>query len=149
MTDTPFDFTGLAVKDEQDPTEFGFVIHGPAIDSDVTDAAFFCDGMGSNLVAVVQLGNHAVQVRCDGQMRAEDGVEEERYTYAEALISAGYRTDDELYDAEKAGILYFENNPWFDLYDDEDGTHLDYISHDYPSALEAAMNFLLDDNEDE
>lgn len=148
MTDAPFDFGGLRLKDERDPREFGFIIDGPAVDDEMTDAAFFCDGTGSNLVALVRLGDHAVQVRCDGQMRVEDIVDETRYSYAEALISAGYQTDDELYGAEKAGILYFENNPWFDLYDDEDGTHLDYISHDYASALEAAMNFLLDENEE-
>lgn len=149
MTETSFDFTGLTVKDEQDPTQYGFVIHGPAIDSEAGDAAFYCDGTGSDLVAAVRLGDHAVQVRCDGQMRVEDIVEETRYSYAGALIDAGYRTDDELYDAERIGAIVFENNPWFDLYDDATGEHYDYITHDYSSALEAAMNFLLDGDEDE
>lgn len=149
MTDTTFDFGNLKVLDERDPREYGFVVYGPAIDEEANDAAFFCDGMGSSLVASVRLGDHAVQVRCDGQMRVEDIVEETRYSYAEALISAGYRTDDELYEGERIGALYFENNPWFDLYDDDTGEHLDYISHDYSSALEAAMNFLLDTGEEE
>lgn len=143
MTETMTDFSGLKVKD-RDASEFGFVVYGPDVDPHAGDAMFYCDGDGSKLVATVGLGERFVQVRCDGQMRVHDVADETIYTYSDALIQAGYRTDDGLYDGERVGTLYAENNPWFDLYDDDTGEHLDAVRHDYKDALEAAFEYLLD-----
>ena len=148
MSDQMTNFEGLKVGDRP-ASEFGFVVYGPDVDTEASDAMFYCDGDGSALIATVGLGERFVQVRCDGQMRVHDVIEEEIYTYSDALIRAGYRTDDGLYDGERIGALYAENNPWFDLYDDETGEHLDAVRHDYRDALEAAFEALLDFSEEE
>jgi hypothetical protein len=142
------DLSGLKVKG-RDASEFGFVVYGPDVDPKAGDAMFYCDGDGSKLVATVGLRELFVQVRCDGQMRVHDVVEETIYTYSAALMDAGYRTDDDLYEGERTSILYAENNPWFDLYGDDTGEHLDAVRHDYKDALEAAFEYLLDNADTE
>lgn len=140
-----FDFTGLIVNGEN-AGKHGFVVSGPQVDVDQNDAAFYCDGDGSALISVVTLGDRFVEIRCDGQMRVDDVIDECVYRNASALVEAGYRTDEGLEDAESIGAIYFENNPWFDIYG-EDGECLSLITHTYTDALEAAFGALLDTTE--
>jgi hypothetical protein len=140
---TNMDLTGLKVRGK-DASEYGFEVSGEPIDPLAEDAAFFCDGDGSRAVAAVRLGDRAVFVRCDGMMKVEDVPNDCFYRNASDLITAGFRTDEHLDEDERIGAIYFENNPWFDLYDDDSGESLSIITHTYSDALIAAFEVLLD-----
>jgi hypothetical protein len=139
---TDFDFGTLTVRGKP-ASEYGFSVSGPSIDPLIEDAAFYCEGTGSAHVASVTLNGRQVDIYCDGVMRVMSLNEPyERYNYNGALVDAGFRNDEELFDAEKRREIEFLNNPWFDLYDYE-GEHLDRIAHTYSDALQEAMELLL------
>jgi len=140
---TDFNFGELTVKGRP-ASEYGFSVTGPSIDPRIEDAAFYCEGPGSAHVATVALNGRQVDIYCDGTMRVMSLTEPyERYTYNGALVDAGFRNDRELFEAEQRRDIEFINNPWFDLYDEE-GEHLDRITHTYSDALSEAMFILLD-----
>lgn len=141
---TDFDFGTMTVNGRP-ASEYGFFVTGPDIDPLIEDAAFYCEGTGSAHVADVSLGDRQVSIYCDGTMRVMSLSEPyERYNYNGALIDAGFRNDAELFEAEQRRDIEFINNPWFDLYDEE-GEHLDRITHTYSDALNEAMFILLDE----
>lgn len=108
------------------------------MDDDQDDAAFYCDGGGSHLVAIVSTDDRAIEVRCDGEMRVNDLRSGAVYRTVDDLVANGYRTDQALAEGENKGDIEFENNPWFSFYDHASGEHLEDIRHGLQESIEAA-----------
>jgi len=140
---TKLDLTGLEFRGKN-ANDYELEVFGDDLDLTADDAAFYCDGDGSRFVAAVLGDDRTIDIRCDGVMKVHDVVSECVYQNTSDLITAELRTDEELDEAERAGAIYFENNPWFDLYEDESGESLSIVTHTYSDALKAAFEVLLD-----
>lgn len=100
------------------------------------DPAFYCDGSNHSVVisyTVKGYGKKAeFDIYCDGEMRAIDpSTGKEYYTYSDFLDS-GIDTDEKLSDI--TDNLVWQNNAWFDVYDAENGDHLDSVFFDLREA---------------
>lgn len=97
----------------------------------------------------------SLSIYCDGETRFhvpylnEDGTFDpdnyEVIRYADQWESRGIFTDKQLNEEiekwYKAGYEIHQHNSWFDLYD-EDGTHLDCVTHEIPDAVAQAQAVL-------
>ena len=120
----------------------GAVVDGPEPDTERDDAAFWRDGDAVDHAATVGLGGRSVSIYCTGVMRVSKVGTDERYHNRDALVSAGYRTDRELFAAEERGEVEFENNPWFEVHAEDE--HLDLIAGSYTEAILIAEDVLID-----
>ena len=112
---------------------------------DTSSPEFYCKGQVSNLVMTVSnvdLKDKHIDIYCDGDMMLEYNGETIRNCYE--LVSSGIDNDSDLSDIfnESEPGSQVIMNPWFDLYD-QDGQHLDVVSHDIYQAMEDAKNILI------
>lgn len=120
----------------------GAVVDGPETDIYRDDAAFWREGGPVDHTATVALGGRSVAIYCTGMMRVSKVGTDERYQNRDALVSAGYRTDRELFAAEERGEIEFENNPWFEV--EVEYEYLDLIAGSYTEAILMAEDVLID-----
>ena len=112
---------------------------------DTSSPEFYCLGQVSNLVMIVSnvdLKDKFIAIYCDGDMLLEYNGETIRDCYE--LVDNGITNDSDLsdiFDGSEPGSQVIMN-PWFDLYD-QDGQHLDVVSHDIYQAMEDAKNILI------
>jgi len=102
------------------------------------DAAFYRDMM--NHICTVRHGEFEVDIYCDGDMKVKNREDGETYRYGGDLITAGFDTDENLQKANEQDTLYWDMNPWFDMY--VRGEHLDNVHHEIGEALQAAKAWL-------
>ena len=114
-----------------------------------TDASFYVLGHGHDQVASVTYGDRTIHIYCDGEMRYRKWTSIEAKTngedptvirYADRLIESGINNDEQLYKAIDIELIEMDNNPWFDLYDDDE--HLDCVCDTLESAVTAASAIL-------
>lgn len=100
------------------------------------DPAFYCDGTNHSIVISYTVKGYGKQAEYDiyrdGEMRAIDpSTGKEYYTYNDFLDS-GINTDEKLSDI--SDNLFWQNNAWFDVYDADNGDHLDTVFYDLGEA---------------
>lgn len=113
-------------------------------------AEFYCDGDSHSWVGSVSRRMHKhltepedqsiVHIYCDGIMKMYEcgpSADNSLIWNAYELASRGFDTDEKLSEALNDERLQVEHNPWFDLYDD-DGNHLDAVTHSIPEAIALA-----------
>lgn len=122
-----------------------------------TDPAFFVDGNGHDLVAIVTSGKREIRIFCDGEMRLhiwsdakgrENNEPHLTIRNAAHLIEAGITNDDELRAIDEQQRSDWGNNAWFDLYaydEGMNGEHLDCVHFDINDAVEQAQGLIDDD----
>lgn len=128
--------TELTLKD-------GFEIEwaaGLPLDKSQQDAAFYRDAGGSSLICTVKFDGFEVDICCDGEMRVKNRENGDSYRYGDDLIGGGFDTDEKLREANEQDTLYWDMNPWFDMY--VRGEHLDNVHHEIGEALQAAAAWL-------
>lgn len=135
--------SGLEVPDRE-REGYHFEVFGEERDPLADDAAFYCQGEGSTMVAAVVMSDRTIAIRCDGMMRIENVKTGDVYRCASDLINAGFRTNEGLWEAERTGEIVWHNNPWFDLYEDESGESLSLIAGTYSEAIEFAYDTMFD-----
>jgi hypothetical protein len=102
------------------------------------DAAFYRDD--ENFICTVKHEGFEVDIYCDGDMKVKNREDGETYRYGGDLITAGFDTDENLQKANEQDTLYWDMNPWFDMY--VRGEHLDNVHHEIGEALQAAKAWL-------
>lgn len=111
------------------------------------DPAFYVWNSNNTTICVVSNDTgYEVEVCCDGEMKAIlnqhiDHATTEYVRYCDEWAEYGINNDAELADAEEKGIVEWAENAWFDLYDNE-GTHLDCVSHTLTEAIQNAVSIL-------
>ena len=102
------------------------------------DAAFYGDTTG--LICTVRHEGFEVDICCDGDMKVKNRTNDDVYRDGMDLISGGFDTDEKLREANEQDTLYWDMNPWFDMY--VRGEHLDNVHHEIGEALQAAKAWL-------
>ena len=102
------------------------------------DAAFYRDD--TNHICTVRHDGFEVDIYCDGDMKVKNRSNDDVYRYGGDLIHAGFDTDERLSEANETDLLYWDMNPWFDMY--VRGEHLDNVQHEIGDALQAAKAWL-------
>lgn len=102
------------------------------------DAAFYRDM--TNHICTVRHGEFEVDIYCDGDMKVKNREDGSVYRDGMELISAGFDTDEKLRLANEQDTLYWDMNPWFDMY--VRGEHLDNVHHEIGEALASARAWL-------
>jgi hypothetical protein len=113
------------------------------------DASFYVFGDGGGTheqTASVTYGDRTINIYRDGEMRylkwssieaKNNGEDPTVIRYSDRLIESGITNDEQLYKAIDIELIEMDNNPWFDLYDDND-EHLDCVCDTLESAVTAA-----------
>ena len=93
---------------------------------------------GEGTVAIVSKDGYIVHATCEGDMKYSIGDESARGT--DLLRDNGITTDDELQKANDEEKIYWDMNPWFNLYlEDEE---FDIALGDLPDIIEAAKEYI-------
>jgi hypothetical protein len=101
------------------------------------DAAWYCEGTGATLVAVVQGGGRTISVYCAGQMRILNNETGEYLRTASDLAAACFTEDAELNLIDEGyGPYEWVNNVWFEL--DENDRSLDVHAHELDGIIQEA-----------
>ena len=99
------------------------------------DAAFYTDGGGATLIAQASGQGGDYSVYAVGEMRIHYNGSVLRYT--SDLFDAGIKTDADL---ELIGPDEWENNPWFEVFEDDNGdSGWNEIFHSAREAVEYAI----------
>lgn len=131
------------------------------------DSMWYTFGYGGHdLIVSVGNGENSVSIYADGEMRIQAFTKEGDsfvfqgiIRYCDQLEEYGIRADDDLWglpdnsrpdgfdvQGPNGARYYFQidNNSWFDIYNDEDGEHLDCVCDTLSMAIEQAGNILAD-----
>lgn len=111
----------------------GYPLHGTQ-----TDAAFYRDD--ESYICSVSRNGFSVDIYCDGDMKIVNRTNGDVYRCGADLIAAGFDEGKKIGDLSESGDLYWDMNPWFDMY--VNGEHLDNVHHDILEAIEAAKAWL-------
>jgi hypothetical protein len=131
------------------------------------DSAWYTYGNGHDLVAYVMKGEREIAIYADGEMnisvmeKSDNGYSEMgRIRYSDDLPQYGITEDDDLWGLEpvldeydlsgpnKAGFYFrIHHNSWFDLYESQDGEHLDAVCHTLTEAIAEATKIVSDDGD--
>lgn len=132
------------------------------------DSAWYTFGHGHDLVVTVRQGERTISIYADGEMdmsvvekQGDEFQEIGRVRYCEQLAEFGITQDDDLWGLEpveneydlsgpnRAGLYFrIHHNSWFDLYEGEDGEHLDAVCHTLTEAIELATKIVTDDTDE-
>lgn len=130
------------------------------------DSCWYTFGHGHDAVVSVSRGDQTISIYADGEMdirvyeRQDNGFQEVgRVRYFDQLSEYGITTDEDLWGLNptddlpdtkgpnKAGYYFeFINNSWFDLYEGEDGEHLDAVSHTLSDAISQAIAIITEES---
>jgi hypothetical protein len=137
----------LIITREQSPHEREFC----------KDPAFYAFS-NHELVAKVSCGDRTISVYCDGELRLRvweskeariDNSNLEVIRYSDRLVSAGIDTDEKLQKALDEERIEYDNNPWFDLYANDESVGdqgwLNCVHFDVEEAILQASELITDE----
>lgn len=110
------------------------------------DPAFYCDGTNHSIVISYTVKGYGKKsefdIYCDGEMKAIDpSTGKEYYTYNDFLDS-GIDTDEKLSDI--TDNWFWQNNSWFDVYDADNGDHLDAVFYNLSEARSLVQELFIE-----
>ena len=93
---------------------------------------------GDGCIATVSKAGFSVDVECQGDMKYV--IDDEMSTGTDLFIDSGITNDEELHKANEEGRIYWDMNPWFNLYLEDE--NFEYAEGDIPSIVERAKEYI-------